>query len=214
MIGAVHRPGTTPLHRLPAGWKLGALVAFGLAAALAPGLWPFGLAAVALALLLSTGVSPRLLLKDLAWSLGAIAIVALVNGLAQDWHAAALSFARLLALLAAAHAVAVTTPTPDLLAAFERALMPLQRIGLLDASRAALTVSLAIRFVPVLAEEARTIRRAQAARGLGGHPVALAVPLVVRCLRRADALTLALAARGWDGARATPASSDGTRHEP
>ncbi|MEJ1938095.1 CbiQ family ECF transporter T component, partial [Nostoc sp. NIES-2111] len=142
------------------------------------------------------------------------AIVAVVNGLAQDWQAATLSFARLLALLAAAHSVAVTTPTPDLLAAFERALMPLERIGLLDASRAALTVSLAIRFVPVLAEGARTSRRARAARGLGGHPVALAVPLVVRCLRRADALTLALAARGWDRARATPVPPDGPRHEP
>jgi biotin transport system permease protein len=214
MIGAVHRPGDTPLHRLPAGWKLGGLVAFGFGAAVAPGQVPFALAGVALALLLSTRVPPRLLLKDLAWPLGAILVVGAVNGIASGPHAAALSLARLLALLAAAHAVAVTTPTPELMAAFEKALAPLERIGLLNASRAALTVSLAIRFVPVLAEEARTIRRAQAARGLGGHPVALAVPLVVRCLRRADALTLALAARGWDGARATPLSSDGTRHEP
>lgn len=214
MIGAVHRPGTSPLHRMKAGWKLGGLVAFGLAAAVAPGSWPFLLAGLALALLLSTTVPPQILLKDLAWPLGIILLVAVLNGLASGPFAGALSFARLLALLAAAHAVAVSTPTPELLAAFERALLPLERIGLLDASRAALTVSLAIRFVPVLAEEARTIRRAQAARGLGGHPVALAVPLVVRCLRRADALTLALAARGWDGGSASRSPADGPRHEP
>jgi biotin transport system permease protein len=214
MIGALYRPGTTPLHRARAAWKLGFLVAFGLAAALAPGQWAFVLAMVALALLASTGVAPRVIAREIAWPLATIVVVGVVNALTQEWQAGAVSFARLLALLATAHAVAVSTPTPELLAAFERALLPLERLGLLDAARAALTVSLAIRFVPVLAEEARTIRRAQAARGLGGHPVALAVPLVVRCLRRADALTLALAARGWDGASRNRVSPDGTRHEP
>lgn len=45
---------------------------------------------------------------------------------------------------------------------------------------------------------ARVVRDAQRARGLAASPRAFAVPLLVRSLRRADAIGEALAARGVD----------------
>jgi energy-coupling factor transport system permease protein len=70
----------------------------------------------------------------------------------------------------------------------------------------ALVLTLALRFLPTVQEEAERIVTAQRARGarFAGGPLArgrallpLAVPLFVGCLRRADALALAMDARGF-----------------
>ena len=58
-----------------------------------------------------------------------------------------------------------------------------------------MTLTLALRFVPLIVEEAREIREAQAARGLGSHPIAVIVPLVVRTLVRAQVVADAIDAR-------------------
>jgi energy-coupling factor transport system permease protein len=70
----------------------------------------------------------------------------------------------------------------------------------------ALVLTLALRFLPTVMEEAARIVTAQRARGarFGGGLIArarallpLAVPLLAGCLRRADALALAMDARGY-----------------
>ena len=70
----------------------------------------------------------------------------------------------------------------------------------------ALVLTLALRVLPTVQEEAERIVTAQRARGarFAGGPLArgrallpLAVPLFVGCLRRADALALAMDARGF-----------------
>jgi energy-coupling factor transport system permease protein len=70
----------------------------------------------------------------------------------------------------------------------------------------ALVLTLALRFLPTVQEEAERIVTAQRARGarFAGGPLArgrallpLAVPLFVGCLRRADTLALAMDARGF-----------------
>jgi biotin transport system permease protein len=67
-----------------------------------------------------------------------------------------------------------------------------------NADRAALVLTLAIRAIPVIAALAAEIRDAQQARGNGLDIRAYGVPLIVRSLRYSDALGEALIARGVD----------------
>ncbi len=102
--------------------------------------------------------------------------------------------------------MALTVPQ-DLTDALERLARPLARLGL-PVSQGALTISIALRFIPILAVEADRIRRAQASRGASLEGVAifrlhrlvpLLLPLFAGALKRADDLALALEARGYRG---------------
>ena len=198
MIAALARPGTSPLHRAAAAPKLSAL------AAIASGLFfvddvrllaiAFGLG---LAAARSTGIGFAVIGRDLVGPALVLAVLGLVDWLLVDGTTALAVVLRLGAVALFAHAVTVTTSTSELTEVLERLFAPLERLGLVDAGRAALTVTLAIRFVPLVVEEAREIREAQAARGLEGSIIALAVPLLVRVLVRAQDLADAIDARGF-----------------
>lgn len=211
MIDGLGSRGTTPLHRLPTGVKLAALAVLatllffidqaGILTAAAAG---------ALLLLRSTGRGFRQITRDLAVPAGVIAAVGVADLVFVDAGTAAIVVPRLLALAFLAHAVVVTTTSAELLDTFERALMPFERIGFVDAARVSLTLSLALRFVPLIVEEAAEIREAQAARGLGTHPLAVIVPLIVKTLVRAEAVADAIDARGFP----PPRNSNNARREP
>lgn len=198
MIATLARPGTTALHRAAAAPKLAAL------AAIATGLFfvdapaPLAIAfGLGLAAARSTGAGFVAIGRDLAGPAVVLAVLGLVDWLLIDRATALAVVLRLGAIALFAHAVTVTTSTSELTEVLERLFAPLERIGLLDTGRAALTVTLAIRFVPLVVEEAREIRDAQAARGLDRSIVALAVPLLVRVLLRAQDLADAIDARGF-----------------
>ncbi|WP_265523161.1 energy-coupling factor transporter transmembrane component T family protein [Oerskovia flava] len=186
------------LHRAPAGAKLvGLAVASG---ALLLVRSPTGvlLAAVAVLAAYAAGrVGPRAAwsqLRPLRWVVPVIFVVQwLTLGPAQ----AAVLSARLVMLVALAALVMLTTRTSAVLAAIERGLAPLGRLGV-DVGRVALVLSLAIRSIPVLAALATRVRDAGRARGRERDVRAFAVPLVVGALRQADALGDALRARGLD----------------
>jgi len=100
--------------------------------------------------------------------------------------------------------MAVTSPL-EIADGLERALKPLQKIGF-PAQETAMVLSIALRFVPTLLDEARRIKDAQICRGarLDGGLIwkvkgfsAMLIPLFVSALRRADNLALALEARGY-----------------
>jgi biotin transport system permease protein len=202
MIGLATAPETSWLRRVPAGAKLGGLLVFGGAVFLIGSATVLAfIAGVAALFLRSTGRPATALARDLAWPIGVLLFVLGATALLDDPGPALVSFLRLLAILFAAHAVTLTTTTAELMAAIEALLAPLDRRGLVDAGRVSLTLTLAIRFIPVIAEEAREIRDAQAARGLAAHPLALAVPLAVRVLVRAEAVADAIEARGFAAPR-------------
>jgi len=196
MIEPLYIRGRSPLHRMPAGLKLAALVAAG------AGLFAVhdarllgGALAVSGLLVWSTGVGAAALwrqLRGLVWVLAAIGAFAVVF---QGWLQAAAVLLRIGALVGLALAVTLSTPTSSLIAVCERALQPLQRLGLLDAGKVALALALALRFVPEIWRHYQEIREAQAARGLARHPLALIVPLVVRTLKRAQQVAQAIDAR-------------------
>lgn len=185
------------LHRLPAALKLAVLLAAGLALFAVHDLrWLGGAAGLAALLAASTGVRVAALwrqVRALVWILAAIGAFA---AWFQGWLAAAEILLRLCALVGLALAVTFSTRTSELVAVCEKALLPLERRGLLDAGKVALALALALRFVPEIWRHYLEIREAQAARGLDRHPLALLVPLIVRTLKRADQVAQAIDARG------------------
>lgn len=195
---AVYVPGASVVHRLPAGAKLLALVAAGAAVLAISSPLAAGVAVV-VALLGFAGA--RLSLRY-AWRGVRPTWIFLVGIFAFQWWSAELARAvgvvgSITALLLAATLVSLTTRTTDMIEAIVWLLRPLGRLGV-NPDRVALQLALGVRAVPLVAELAETARQAQYARGRRGSPRAFAVPLVVRALRRADAMSDALHARGLD----------------
>lgn len=196
-LGLYH-PGSSVLHRLPAGAKLALLVLAGAGSVFVRDPWQVGTALSAVfCLYLLAGLSPRVLwaqVRPLWW------LVVLLGGFhvaVNGWARAAVVVGVLLGLVLLAALVTLTTRTTALVEVVVRVLVPLRVVGL-DPERIGLLLSLGIRSVPVVVGLAAQVREAQLARGLGASPRAFAVPLVVRSLRHADALGEALAARGID----------------
>jgi energy-coupling factor transport system permease protein len=106
-----------------------------------------------------------------------------------------------------------TTTTTDIAHGVEGMLKPLQRVGV-PAHEVSLIGTIALRFVPIFAEQLEIIMKAQASRGadFGGggvfqfvkttrQMVSLIVPLFVDAFRRAEDLILAMDARCYVGGR-------------
>jgi energy-coupling factor transport system permease protein len=101
----------------------------------------------------------------------------------------------------------VTSPV-EFTDGLERLLRPLSRVGV-PAHDLAMMMTIALRFIPTLLEEAERIMKAQMARGAefarGSLPararalLPLLVPLFVSAFRRADALAVAMEARCYRG---------------
>jgi biotin transport system permease protein len=189
--------GWAPLHRMPAGLKLAALVVAGMLVFLLVDL-PAVLAACVVAgcAVALTGATPATVWRHVRGLLVLLAILAGTAAWFDGWLHAALVTGRVVALAGLGLAVTFSTRTSDLVDICEQALRPLQRLGLADPGRAALALALALRFIPEIAQTYREIREAQAARGLQAYPWALIVPLMVRTLQRAEEVADAIDARG------------------
>lgn len=121
--------------------------------------------------------------------------------------------ARLVLLLMAGALLLATTAPMQLTEGIAKLLSPLQKIGI-PISQLAMVLSLAIRFVPVIASEASSIKTAQALRGAHfSHGtlsqrisalVALVLPIVVGVVRHAENLSFALLSKNYvPGAKRT-----------
>jgi energy-coupling factor transport system permease protein len=128
-------------------------------------------------------------------------------------HLILVSLFRIISFVYVTSLVSLTTTTTELTHGVESMLKPFQRIGV-PAHELALTMTIALRFVPTLAEELERITKAQASRGadLGGGRIwrpdkaaraylPLIVPLFINALRRGEDLILAMEARGYVGGK-------------
>lgn len=116
--------------------------------------------------------------------------------------------ARLLILVTTAGLLTATTAPVALTDGIEDLLSPLKRLRF-PAHEVAMMMTIALRFIPTLGEEAHKISRAQAARGAdftSGGVIARArslvpvlIPLTVGAFRRADELAEAMESRGYRG---------------
>jgi energy-coupling factor transport system permease protein len=129
-----------------------------------------------------------------------------------DLWAAGLMMMRFIVLILQLSVFTMSTTTTDLTHGVEHLLHPAQRIGF-PGHEVAMTVIIAIRFVPLLALEAERLAKAQASRGAdfgqgkrnplkrARQMLPLLVPLFVTALRRAETLILAMEARCYTGGR-------------
>ncbi len=194
---SLYLPGTSVLHRAPVWLKLLTMALIGLAVMVAPS--PV-FAAVVLGCVLGSYAVAAVPLATL-WRLTRMVLLLVVVIVAcqwffSSWQLAVLVGLRLLCLVTAANLLTLTTRTSDLIAAVETLLAPLARFGLRP-ERVGIAVALTMRFIPVLSEQGRRVREAQAARGVTARTT-FVVPLIISTLRMADGVGEALEARGWE----------------
>ncbi|MDI2029945.1 energy-coupling factor transporter transmembrane protein EcfT [Saccharopolyspora sp. TS4A08] len=194
----LHEPGTSPLHRLGAGWKLLALLVFAVVTFVLSG--PVALSACALAAALGYALAGIRLRR--VWQLARVLLPLVAIVFALQWWMLDLARAetislRLLATLAAANLFTLVTKVDDLVSSVERALTPFARFGIRP-DRVGLLVGLTVQAIATLSTIATQVREAQRARGADRSLQAFAIPFLVRTLRHADDLGEALTARGLD----------------
>ncbi len=194
---SLYVPGTTAVHRAPAGLKLAVLALLGVALFATDHLV---VVAAALALVLAAGLlwarlPRRALLAQVRsvwiWLVALFGFHLLVTGPLVG----AVAVLRLLTLVLAAAVVTATTRVTALVAVIERLTSPLRVFGVRPA-RIGLVIAMTLRFIPLVADRAARIREAQAARGADRVRPAMVVPLLVQVLRMATTVGEALDARG------------------
>jgi biotin transport system permease protein len=189
-------PVETPLHRLPAGLKLAALMVFTLILFQISSPMPLVTAAgVVAGLHLLWGQRFALhalrMLRPL-WPF--VAVVALWHLWTDDLRGGAVILLRMTTAVAVANLVTMTTRLSDMLVVFEALSRPLSPI--LPPRRLALAFALVIRFIPTLGDRIALLAQAYRARSPRRTGWRLVVPATLAALDAADQAAEALRARG------------------
>ena len=133
-----------------------------------------------------------------------------IGSLAVKWDAFCQSgyiILRLILMIALTMVLTSTTKPMDMTYAFEWYMTPLKPIKF-PAHEIAMTLSIALRFIPTLLDETERIMKAQASRGVDfnhgglfkrfGAVIALIIPLFISALERSEELANAMIVRGYD----------------
>jgi biotin transport system permease protein len=195
------RSGGSKATRIRVAGALGGLMVFGVALAGIDD--TAALVAVASAAFAGLAFAHRSAVSAFRASRGALLMVAAMAAFGcidGDWLGGLAVFLRFATLVAAAQIITRLWSWNEICGAFELILMPLEKLRLVDAGRCAFTLMLAVRFVPLMCEEMDEIREAQALRGLDRSVLALAIPLGLRILLRAEEIAEAVELRGLDHA--------------
>ena len=114
---------------------------------------------------------------------------------------------RLILMISLTMILTSTTKPRDMTYAFEWYMAPLKVVRF-PAHEIAMTLSIALRFIPTLLDETERIMKAQASRGVDfnhgglfkrfGAVIALIIPLFVSALERSEELANAMIVRGYD----------------
>ncbi|HIE04579.1 MAG TPA: energy-coupling factor transporter transmembrane protein EcfT [Candidatus Latescibacteria bacterium] len=213
-------PADSPVHRLdPRAKLLGSLLIM-IGVLGARSLPAFGLLAIGLSATTALGRLPiSLVLRGLRPFFWLFLLTFLLNAYftpgspgplgtsLEGTSQGAVLTARLALMVLTASLLTLTTSPIDLTDGIERLLKPLRRVKV-PAHEVAMMMVIALRFLPLLAEEADRIKKAQMARGVdfeGGilkrlkNIVPILVPLFLSAFRKADLLSLAMEARCYRG---------------
>lgn len=219
-------PGESFVHRLDPRTKLLATIALIAVVFVSRGFSGFILiAAFVLLTALSTGVHLKFLFKGLKPIFFIIIFTFILNlffqntgeVLVQVWilkittgglRMASFMAVRLILLVISSQLLTLTTSPISLTDGLESLMRPLSKIGF-PAHEIAMMMSIALRFIPTLMDEADKIMKAQKARGANFETgnilqrakamIPLLVPLFVGAFRRAEELALAMDARCYRG---------------
>jgi len=225
-------PGTSLLHRLDPRAKLVIFLLFVSASVVVGTVTQNAVLLIVFALLMPLGqLSLRYALSTLRPALPAMLLILLLQLLFIGDSAAAhstvylkwgflsitadsvrlvlVSLLRVIGLILLISALTLTTSAAMLTHGVEGLLAPLRKVRV-PVSEIALVFTIALRFAPVLAEQAERLMKGQAARGATGATarpwqiirrtrsvLPVIVPLFLQTLRRAEALALAMEARGF-----------------
>lgn len=189
-------PVETWAHRIPAGAKLLALSIATLALFL---LEPFMIAVATLAvavLYLSAGLTFAAQgLRHLRMLWPFLLLIAVWHGATGQAQAGAAIALRLLAALALANFVTMTTRLTDMIAIMTWLLAPLRRLGL--STRAVeLAIAMVLRFTPMLVENGQRLAMSWRARSRRRPGWRIVMPMAALALDDADHVAEALRARG------------------
>ena len=188
----------SPVHALPARWKLGLMLIIGLLILFTDDARLLG---AGLVIVLIGFPLARLPLSEIIHQARPLLIVLVIFFVA---HAMFTSIAagtaltlRFAIMIACGLLLTLTTRVSDLMSVLETALRPLAPLGL-DPGKASLVLAMTIRFIPALADTWSSVHAAQQARSMDRNPLALLIPMIVLTLRRADQISDAIEARGVD----------------
>ncbi|WP_455478735.1 energy-coupling factor transporter transmembrane component T family protein [Bartonella sp. B10] len=115
----------------------------------------------------------------------------------NSWFAGVEVVLRFIILILLASLVSLTTKVSDMVSTIEAGFKPFRCFGL-NPSRLSTTLSMAIRFIPVISDKFNEVREAQRARGFETNIFALAMPLIIRTINMASEVAEALDARSYD----------------
>ncbi|WP_387689670.1 energy-coupling factor transporter transmembrane component T family protein [Photorhabdus sp. RM71S] len=193
-----YNPGSSFVHRVSPGLKIISLLILGTLLFVIPRI---DLSAAALAGIVLLYLLAKISLKT-AWmqlrpALWIFALIFIVQLFLHHWTTGVLVIVRLTSLLLLASLVTLTTRSSDMIDALEKGLGWLYYLGI-NPGKVSLALSLALRFIPVLASITEEVREVQKARGLDKSVIAIAVPVIVRMLKMADDISAAIEARSYD----------------
>lgn len=206
-------PRDSPVHRCDARVKLGLLLAYSVTLFFLHSWMGMGLAAAALAIAIAAS---RLPMRSIVAPLAPLYVLAAItvglsylngNGIgASGWQAlngALLMGARIVLLAWASLVLTYSTTSSQLMNALSSILRPFRRIGV-PADDIALALSLALRFIPLIAQQMHLVRNAQYSRGakFGEGPLnsikawcGTLIPVLVGLFRQGETLACAMEAR-------------------
>jgi biotin transport system permease protein len=194
----------TWLHRVPAGLKLAVLAGVTVAVVPLSDWCVFACLMLTLALLASLGSAAVRRLALLKPLLPLVAVIGIIEGVANGTEAAAVTLARIGTMVLLADLVTMTTTMNALMGALAPIFRPLRFVGLRPRSMT-LSVALVLRFVPVLLAGWRAREEAWRARSRRRIPLHLLTLYLADALRLADQVADALDARGFDTRDGAPA---------
>lgn len=193
----LYSPGTSILHRIPPGPKMLALMVGATALFLNQSLV---VTVAALVAVLGLYLVAQLTLKQ-AWQQVRPLLWIFALFFAIQWWFSGIALAayvvlRLATLILLASLVTLTTRSSDMIDTMTWALGFLKPLGA-NPAKVGLAISLALRFIPVLAQITQEVREAQKARGLERSVIAVAMPVAIRTIKMADDISDAIESRGY-----------------
>ncbi|HYG93940.1 MAG TPA: energy-coupling factor transporter transmembrane protein EcfT [Nocardioides sp.] len=192
----VYQPGSTFLHRTPAGVKVVALTTLSVLTVVVRSPVTSGaIVVLAVVLLLVARVRAGSVGRTLRGLLVVMTLLAAYQTWQRGWEHAFTVVGALVALVLLATVLTVTTQVDEMVDTLTRALRPFRRLGV-NPELVALAFSLMVRGIPATLEIARETRQAALARGLDREPRAMLTPMVIRVVAHARATGDALHARG------------------
>jgi energy-coupling factor transport system permease protein len=161
-----------------------------------------------LAVIKTSKLSLMYLLKALKPFYGILIFAAIVNFYNSGFHQAFFICLKICLYIICTVILTMTTTPLKMVEGIKAIISPFKKFGI-NVDETAIIMSISIRFIPIILEEADRLMKAQTARGisfknknlmaLSKNIIALLGPLFIMVLKRTDQVAIALEARGYNG---------------